>query len=294
MHQLNRRAGFAPFACVPPAQRWSTCPTAHCSSARRNLSGPIRSSHGPRGSLGRELPRSRMHRQARRCRLVGTAHVRGNLGLHPKDRPITSHSWTLGRAPRRHPLRKRSRTLSPHAGLPPRRNPRRSHLAFLLAALERFQSPPPRLQILTPGLVFVSEGNRYQAVLDGRCPSKRRGSRRHAFAPAGQIRDPFRELAQINSRPPWTPPTKKSILTPSQRFSSLPDRPASRGVINTHRMICSNLQMINQVFGFLEDEPPVLVDWLPWHHTFGGNHNIGIALYNGGTFYSTKASPLPA
>ena len=57
-----------------------------------------------------------------------------------------------------------------------------------------------------------------------------------------------------------------------------------KAVINTHRMICCNQQMIAQVFGFLQDEPPVLVDWLPWNHTFGGNHNIGIALYNGGSF----------
>ena len=64
-----------------------------------------------------------------------------------------------------------------------------------------------------------------------------------------------------------------------------------KGVINTHRMICSNLQMINQVFGFLEEEPPVLVDWLPWNHTFGGNHNTGISLYNGGTFYIDDGRP---
>lgn len=39
-----------------------------------------------------------------------------------------------------------------------------------------------------------------------------------------------------------------------------------------------------RVSTFLEDEPPALVDWLPWNHTFGGNHNIGMAVYNGGTF----------
>ena len=45
---------------------------------------------------------------------------------------------------------------------------------------------------------------------------------------------------------------------------------------------------------FLADEPPVLVDWLPWNHTFGGNHNIGIALYNGGTLYIDDGKPVPA
>lgn len=67
-----------------------------------------------------------------------------------------------------------------------------------------------------------------------------------------------------------------------------------KGVINTHRMICSNQQMIAQVFPFLEDEPPTLVDWLPWNHTFGGNHNVGIAIYNGGTLYIDDGKPSPA
>ncbi len=66
-----------------------------------------------------------------------------------------------------------------------------------------------------------------------------------------------------------------------------------KGVINTHRMICANQQMIRQCMGFLADEPPVLVDWLPWNHTFGGNHNVGIVLYNGGTLYIDEGKPTP-
>ena len=66
-----------------------------------------------------------------------------------------------------------------------------------------------------------------------------------------------------------------------------------KGVINTHRMICSNQQMILQALPFLGEEPPVLVDWLPWHHTFGGNHNIGIVVYNGGSLYIDEGRPLP-
>ena len=64
-------------------------------------------------------------------------------------------------------------------------------------------------------------------------------------------------------------------------------------MINTHRMICSNQQMILQTLPFLGDEPPVLVDWLPWHHTFGGNHNVGIVVYNGGTLYLDEGRPMP-
>ena len=67
-----------------------------------------------------------------------------------------------------------------------------------------------------------------------------------------------------------------------------------KGVINTQRMLCANQQMIRQCFRHLAEEPPVLVDWLPWNHTFGGNHNIGIVLYNGGTLYIDEGKPTPA
>ena len=90
-----------------------------------------------------------------------------------------------------------------------------------------------------------------------------------------------------------------------------------KGVMTTHRMMCANQQMIRQCLGFLANdgpeasasqlpppegvgapggagstqEPPVLVDWLPWNHVFGGSHNVGIALYNGGTLYIDDGKP---
>ena len=67
-----------------------------------------------------------------------------------------------------------------------------------------------------------------------------------------------------------------------------------KAVVNTQRMLCANQQMIRQCFPALQQEPPVLVDWLPWNHTFGGNHNIGITLYNGGTLYIDEGKPTPA
>ena len=67
-----------------------------------------------------------------------------------------------------------------------------------------------------------------------------------------------------------------------------------KGVVNTHRMLCANQQMLRQTMAFLADTPPVLVDWLPWNHTFGGNHNVGICLYNGGTLYIDEGKPTPA
>jgi feruloyl-CoA synthase len=67
-----------------------------------------------------------------------------------------------------------------------------------------------------------------------------------------------------------------------------------KGVINTQRMLCSNQEQLRAVMQFLADEPPVLCDWLPWNHTAGGNHNFGIALYNGGTMYIDDGKPVAA
>ena len=64
-------------------------------------------------------------------------------------------------------------------------------------------------------------------------------------------------------------------------------------VINTHRMLCANQQMIAQTLRFLSLEKPVLLDWLPWSHTFGGNHNVNIVLKHGGTLYIDDGRPLP-
>lgn len=64
-----------------------------------------------------------------------------------------------------------------------------------------------------------------------------------------------------------------------------------KGVINTHQMWCANLQQITQVFPFMKSEPPVFIDWLPWNHTFGGNHNFGLTLYNGGSLYIDEGKP---
>lgn len=68
---------------------------------------------------------------------------------------------------------------------------------------------------------------------------------------------------------------------------------APKAVINTHRMLCANQQMLAQTLAFLGDKPPVLVDWLPRNHTFGGNHNVGIVLFNGGTLYIDEGKPTP-
>lgn len=66
-----------------------------------------------------------------------------------------------------------------------------------------------------------------------------------------------------------------------------------KGVLNTHGMLCANQQMIAQVWPFMDKISPVLVDWLPWNHTFGGNHNFNMVLKRGGTLYIDSGKPVP-
>jgi len=66
-----------------------------------------------------------------------------------------------------------------------------------------------------------------------------------------------------------------------------------KGVVNTHGMLCADQQMMFQVWPFLRSITPVLVDWLPWSHTFGGNHNLHLVLTSGGTLYIDDGGPTP-
>ena len=66
-----------------------------------------------------------------------------------------------------------------------------------------------------------------------------------------------------------------------------------KGVVNSHRMLCANQAMIRAAMPFVGAEPPILVDWLPWNHTFGSNHNFGLVLDNGGSLYIDEGKPLP-
>ena len=66
-----------------------------------------------------------------------------------------------------------------------------------------------------------------------------------------------------------------------------------KGVINTQRMMCSNQIMVEQTWSFVKSHHIVLLDWLPWNHTFGGNHDFNLVLHQGGTFYIDGGRPAP-
>jgi feruloyl-CoA synthase len=143
---------------------------------------------------------------------------------------------------------------------------------------------------MRPGLVFADDGDRYRAALDSVCPGDVEivtgaplpSMRSTAFADL-ERRGPT--AAADAARMAVGPDTIAKILYTSGS-TGMP-----KGVINTQRMLCSNQEMLRTVLPLLAEEPPVLCDWLPWNHTFGGNHNFGIVLYNGGTLYIDDGKP---
>jgi len=146
---------------------------------------------------------------------------------------------------------------------------------------------------VNPALVFAAEGASYEPALRSVLPS-RTELVVSSSAPEGLAATPFAEIehtpataAVDEAHARVGPDTIAKILFTSGSTG----RP--KGVINTQRMLCSNQEMIRSVMPFLADEPPVLCDWLPWNHTAGGNHNFGIVLYNGGTFYIDEGRPTP-
>lgn len=142
-----------------------------------------------------------------------------------------------------------------------------------------------------PGLVFASEGTAYERALDA-LPSGGAEIVVVSSPLAGRPSTSFAELlatpvtrAVDEAHAQVGPDTIAKILFTSGSTG----RP--KGVITTQRMLCSNQEMLRAMLQFLADEPPVLCDWLPWNHTFGGNHNFGIVLYNGGTLYIDEGKP---
>ena len=148
---------------------------------------------------------------------------------------------------------------------------------------------------LTPGLVFAADAQRYGKALQSTL-----GADVEVVLTQGTLEGregPTSTFAELLATPitaavdaAWAatgPDTIAKFLFTSGS-TKLP-----KAVINTHRLWCSNQQQMRQSMPLLADSP-VLIDWLPWNHTFGGNHNFGLVIYNGGTLYIDDGKPTPA
>lgn len=140
------------------------------------------------------------------------------------------------------------------------------------------------IEQLTPGAIYASSGKAFARAIDAVLPDgvelilaggevAGRGATR--FASLLET-----EPATIDVRNAQVGPTTIAKFLFTSGSTKKP-----KAVITTHGMLCSNQQMLLQTFPFFGAAPPVLLDWLPWNHTFGGSHNVGIVLYNGGTLY---------
>ncbi|HLT79056.1 MAG TPA: feruloyl-CoA synthase [Ferrovibrio sp.] len=150
------------------------------------------------------------------------------------------------------------------------------------------------LGLLQPGMVFAADGERFAKAINAAVTGEAEiVTTRHAVS--GRPTTEYRTLlateptdAVERAHAAVGPDTVAKLLFTSGS-TGMP-----KGVINTQRMLCSNQQMILQSLPVFGEEPPVFIDWLPWNHTFGGNHNVGITLYNGGTLYLDDGKPVPA
>lgn len=149
---------------------------------------------------------------------------------------------------------------------------------------------------LTPGLVYAADAPRYERALLAAIPEGVEIVTGSGSVP-GRDTTSFAALRATAPTPAVdaamraTGPDTITKFLFTSGSTKLP-----KAVINTQRMWCANQQQMAQSMPVLADPdtPPVLVDWLPWNHTFGGNHNVGLALVHGGTLYIDDGKPTPA
>ena len=150
------------------------------------------------------------------------------------------------------------------------------------------------LGTLTPGLVFASDATRYGRAIVATVADDVEIVTATGAVP-GRASTRFADLLATAATPAVdaamqaTGPDTIAKFLFTSGSTKLP-----KAVINTQGMWCANQQQMRQSMPVLLEEPPVLVDWLPWNHTFGGNHNVGLVIYNGGTMYIDEGKPVPA
>jgi feruloyl-CoA synthase len=147
--------------------------------------------------------------------------------------------------------------------------------------------------LLTPGLVFATDGAPFRPAIEAvATPDLEVVVTRNPLAGRpGTLFDTL--LAPAATAPSEAAHARVGPDTIAKLLFTSGSTGTPKAVINTQRMWCSNQAMILSQLAFFADEPPVILDWSPWHHTAGGNHNFGFVLYNGGTFYIDEGKPAP-
>ena len=150
------------------------------------------------------------------------------------------------------------------------------------------------VKTLTPGLVFASDAQRYSRAILATIDSDV-----EVLATTGSVPDrnttSFASLLATEPTPAVDAAmaaTGPDTITKFLFTSGSTKMP--KAVINTQRMWCANQQQMAASMPDLAAKPLVLVDWLPWNHTFGGNHNFGMVIFHGGTLYIDDGKPTPA
>ncbi len=149
------------------------------------------------------------------------------------------------------------------------------------------------ISILKPGMVFAADGEKFRRAIEAAVPPN--VTLAVTNCPVPRYRTEL--FSALLSRHATDAVDRACEQTTADTVAKLLFTSGStakpKGVINTQRMLCSNQEMMRTAFPVLAEEPPVVCDWLPWHHTFGGNHNLGAVLYNGGTLYIDGGKPTP-
>lgn len=147
--------------------------------------------------------------------------------------------------------------------------------------------------LLTPGLVFAADGHMFERAIDAVVPPELEivVTRNPPASRPASLFAPFADMqptAAVDAAHDKVGPDTIVKFLFTSGSTGFP-----KAVINTQRMWCSNQKMLLSQLAYFEDEPPVIVDWAPWHHTAGGNHDFGFILYNGGTMHIDEGKPLP-
>ncbi|MGD9979102.1 MAG: feruloyl-CoA synthase [Hyphomonadaceae bacterium] len=150
------------------------------------------------------------------------------------------------------------------------------------------------LESLSPGAIYVADGERYGAAV--RATTAPDAIFISGGAPVSERRSI--ELDTLLASEPGARVDAANAAVTGDTIGKIMFTSGSSGapkpVMQPHRMLAVNRQQCAQAYAFLNDATPVMVDWLPWHHTFGGNNNLGQVLWCGGEFHIDDGGPTPA